>query len=193
MERRMRINRPGCATEAWVAIQPTRSRGGDVALLEMEAAGGRAVVGALREGRRLVVLMDQNAREREGVFAPFFGAPACTRRGPVAIAVRRRLPILPIFIERQGAGLRHRVRVMEPLIMTQPADDSKSALAATVRDEVARLNAVLEVAVRRRPEEWIWSHRRFKTQPERGVDLSEMARPPSYPSRHGRRHPQGRA
>lgn len=43
------------------------------------------------------------------------------------------------------------------------------------RIEIARINAAVEEAIREAPEQWNWSHRRFKTQPA-GVT-------PVYPSR----------
>ncbi|HET6368709.1 MAG TPA: hypothetical protein VFG27_15850, partial [Pseudomonadales bacterium] len=45
------------------------------------------IVDALRRGRMVGILLDQNASRREGVFVPFFGVPASTSKGMALIAL----------------------------------------------------------------------------------------------------------
>lgn len=126
-------------------------------------AAARAALRALRDGKVLGVLFDQNAPRREGVFVPFFGRPACTRDGPVRLAMRTGAPVLPVFIERIGESARHRVRVLPPLeLVPEPA--GADAQAAVV-ENAARMTAAIEAAIRRAPDQWIWTHRRWRTQP----------------------------
>ena len=101
----------------------------------------RPVLEALRRGRMIGILLDQNATRREGVFVPFFGRAASTSRSIALLALRTRTPIVPIFIRREGPG-RHRVVVEPPMPMTDPANDCERAVveltAAMHRSDRAR-------------------------------------------------------
>ncbi len=127
---------------------------------------------ALSAGRVIAVLLDQNAHSSEGVFAPFFGIPASTRSGPARIAMGRSVPVLPVFIFRVGESPRHVVRMQAPLGL-----DAEGEPGALERN-VARMNEVIEAAIRTAPEQWLWAHRRFKTRP--------AGHPALYPPRRRR-------
>jgi KDO2-lipid IV(A) lauroyltransferase len=120
-------------------------------------AGVRQVYAALRAGRWVAMLADQDAR-RQGVFVPFFGRPASTPVGPARLALALGLPILMGFCLRRPDG-RFELEVEPPLW----GDPSLGEAAAT--DLTARHVARLEAWVRRRPESWFWLHRRWKTAP----------------------------
>lgn len=150
-----------------------RSRGGAEHLPRGSAA--RAALRALREGKIVAMPLDQNCRREEGVFVPFFGRLACTRDGPARLAMHSGAPVLPIFIERIGESSRHRVRIGAPIELARPGDRELSGRYDLVRENVQRMTRAVEEAIRREPSQWIWLHRRWRTQP-RGV-------PRSYPSR----------
>lgn len=119
--------------------------------------GLREILEALRRGRVVAILLDQNASRGEGVFAPFFGIPASTSKSLAVIALRTGAPVVPIFIRRLPGG-RHRVEV-EPAI-PPPADRS-------VASYTAAFNRSIEQMIRTAPEQWFWMHRRWRTRPER--------------------------
>jgi KDO2-lipid IV(A) lauroyltransferase len=119
----------------------------------------RPVLDALRSGRMVGVLLDQNATRREGVFVPFFGRAASTSRSLALLALRTRTPIVPIFIRRERAGL-HRV-VIEPALPLPLSND----LGRSVVELTARCTETIEAAVRRSPEQWLWFHERWRTRP----------------------------
>jgi KDO2-lipid IV(A) lauroyltransferase len=125
-------------------------------------SSARGILGALERGRLVACLMDQNASAREGVFAAFFGELACTRSGPVRLAARKGVPLLPIFFHRSAIGQGHVARFEAPIEMDAEGFDENEAL----RRNVEKMNAVIEAQIRRAPEHWIWSHRRWKTRPE---------------------------
>jgi len=54
----------------------------------MGRAAGLGIFRALARGRYVALLLDQNANEDEGLYAPFFGVQACTRSGPARLAMR---------------------------------------------------------------------------------------------------------
>ena len=123
----------------------------------------RPVLQALRRGRMIGILLDQNAARREGVFVPFFGRDASTSRSIALLALRTRTPIVPIFIRREGPG-RHRIVVQPPVPMPEAAND----LEAAVVELTARCTAVIERVVRQTPEQWLWAHDRWRTRPPTG-------------------------
>jgi KDO2-lipid IV(A) lauroyltransferase len=148
-----------------------RSRSGeDFEQLQMGRAG-LAVLRALRRGRFVLVLLDQNARRHEGVSVPFFGRPASTRFGPARIAERLGIPVVPAFIRRLPDGRHHRIR-FEPALAIEADPEADDAGRGDARPEseilirnVARMTAALEARIRETPEQWIWTHRRWRTQP----------------------------
>jgi KDO2-lipid IV(A) lauroyltransferase len=119
----------------------------------------RAVLDALRRGRMVGILMDQNAARREGVFVDFFGHPASTSRSIAVLAVRTGTPIVPIFASRNADG-GHRV-VIRPALAPTASNDPE----AVVVELTARCTAEIERAIRETPEQWLWSHDRWRTRP----------------------------
>jgi Kdo2-lipid IVA lauroyltransferase/acyltransferase len=119
----------------------------------------RGVLEALRHGRLVAVLLDQNAARREGVFVPFFGRAASTSRSLALLALRTRTPIVPIFIRRTGVA-RHHVRVEPPLVPAASNEADEMIVELT-----ARCTRVIEAAIRRAPEQWLWAHDRWRTRP----------------------------
>ena len=111
--------------------------------------------------------MDQDTRV-DGVFVPFFGRPAHTAVGPARLAASTRAPVLTIRTERlpEGVGAspadaRHLIEVGPPLPLRFTRDRDADVLHNT-----GLMNAFLEEAIRREPTQWVWMHRRWKTQPE---------------------------
>jgi KDO2-lipid IV(A) lauroyltransferase len=119
----------------------------------------RPVLAALRRGRLVGILMDQNASRREGVFVDFFGRPASTSRSIALLAVRTGAPIVPIFTYRDANG-DHRV-VIRPALDAPSAPDADAAVV----EMTARCTAEVERAIRESPEQWLWSHDRWRTRP----------------------------
>ena len=95
-------------------------------------------------------LMDQNTRVSNRP-VPFFGRPAPTPTGPVRLARRYGIPLLPVAIGRHGDG--HRVIHLPPL---EPGVGDENTLLAAA-------NAALEEMIRRNPAEWVWFHRRWES------------------------------
>lgn len=141
----------------------------DVLVRRLREAGGveiidkrdalRPVLAALRRGRMVGVLLDQNATRREGIFVPFFGHPASTSRGVAAIAVRTGTPVVPLFIRRGPTG-RHRVTV-EPALHPPVGNTTEEAVV----ELTTACAASIERAIRAAPEQWLWMHDRWRTRP----------------------------
>ncbi len=119
----------------------------------------REGIRALREGRVVALVGDQNAR-RAGIFVDFFGKPASTARGPALLALRAGTPlVLGICTATEGGAARYEV-VLEPV-----AEPREGDLTGRVRALTEAHTAGLERHVRRAPEQYMWQHKRWKTRP----------------------------
>jgi Kdo2-lipid IVA lauroyltransferase/acyltransferase len=128
-------------------------------------AGVRA---ALARNRVVAMLIDQDTRGA-GVYVPFFGRLAHTPPGAALIALRNRVPLLTVFIERRREG-GHVVR-FAPVEVSARGRAEVTALTA-------RLTAAIEAQIRRAPAEWVWWHERWRRRPEppraRGAVLDKL-------------------
>ena len=130
----------------------------------------RKMLRALEAGRVLALLADQDVSRLDGVFVPFFGRPAYTPTGPVALAVASGAPVVVMYSLRTGRD-RHRMVLEGPLEFDR-AEKHRAVLEGT------RLwSARLEAVIREHPEQWVWMHRRWLTRPE---DRPEAARRSGY-------------
>lgn len=123
---------------------------------------GFPVVRALEAGRKVMMLLDQNATREEGVFVSFFGRQASTRSGPVKLAMARNVPIVPAFVRRNPNHKGHCIEILPAIALASDANDSGEAL----RVNVQRVTEAIEEAIRVDPSQWIWTHRRWRTRPE---------------------------
>jgi len=110
---------------------------------------------ALARNRVVAMLIDQDTRGA-GVFVPFFGRPAHTPPGAAVLALRARVPVVTVFIERRSVG-GHLVRVAPISTAVRRGRDG-------VRELTARLTAAIEAQIRRSPAEWVWWHERWRKQ-----------------------------
>jgi KDO2-lipid IV(A) lauroyltransferase len=104
-------------------------------------------------------LVDQNVQEEDGIFVEFFGRPAATTTVAAALAVKTGCALLPAHCEALPDG-RYRFAYGRPLEWTTTGN--RQADIARLTQE---LTTVIEGWVRARPEQWLWMHRRWKTQP----------------------------
>ena len=130
----------------------------------------RAMIRQLQQGEVVGILADQDAGFR-GVLAPFFGRLASTATGPIALALQVGCPVIPVFIRRTG-GPRHTLTLEPPLTLQH-----SGRLEEDVRAGVAAYLQVLERAVRRAPDQWLWMHRRWKSSPHRAMVVMSDGKP----------------
>lgn len=117
----------------------------------------RGVVRRLKAGHNVWYSPDQDFGREASVFAPFFGISAATVRMTSRIARLTGAPVIPLIFHRNPDNRTYTLEYLPPL------EDFPSG------DEVAdatRVNAVIEQAIRKHPEQYLWLHRRFKTRPE---------------------------
>jgi Kdo2-lipid IVA lauroyltransferase/acyltransferase len=118
--------------------------------------GVRPMMRALNEGRMLGILIDQHVN-RASVPVRFFGREAATTAVVASLALRMDVPVLVGYAVREGLSFRHRGNFEDPLELTRTGTMDADVVANT-----QRLNDTLEKIVRRHPEQWLWTHRRWK-------------------------------
>ena len=93
---------------------------------------------------------------------------AATASGLARLVAISRAPVVPAFIVREPNSGRHRIEMQDEVPM-QRSGDTEADMAENTR----RFVKVIEDAVRRYPEQFLWTHRRYRTRP-RGMraDLS---------------------
>lgn len=116
--------------------------------------GARAVLRALRENEAVGILIDQNTSPEEGVFVNFFGKLACANTAFAKIAARTGAVVIPGFALWNESEGRHILRFYPPV-----------PINGDVKGDTQRLLAILEGVIREYPGQWLWIHRRWKTQP----------------------------
>lgn len=129
--------------------------------------GFRDLARALEGGAVGLQVVDQNQRLR-GVFAPFFGRRASCERAAVSLALRHGYPIVVGAGLRRGRSFRFELVLSEPFVPERTGDKQQDLLRA-----VTRVNGMLEELIRRAPEQYLWIHDRYRTQPKAGDEHDE--------------------
>jgi len=159
-------------------VRPLRSRQLDALLNGIrEGTGGtpiprgasiRNALKCLKRNELLMILPDIDTKV-DGVFVDFFGRPAFSPRGPVSIALRTGAALVPAHIVRQRDD-KHIIVVEKALELELTGD-----LEEDIRVNTARIVKILESYIRKYPEQWIWVHERWKTQPNTASDSSAVS------------------
>jgi Kdo2-lipid IVA lauroyltransferase/acyltransferase len=120
----------------------------------------RGLLSAMKAGETVGILMDTNMTPPQGVFADFFGIPACTASGLARIALRTDAAVVPGFTIWDPGLRKYRLRFDPAVKLIRTGNDDADVLANT-----ALFTKVIEEYVRRYPDQWLWVHRRWKTRP----------------------------
>jgi len=120
--------------------------------------GGLASYRQIREcftkNRMLGILIDQDTKV-PGVFVDFFGMKAFTPRGAMDLALRFKAPIVVGFPERID---KYEYNITISNFEIEGCADYEE----TVIKNTQKLTRIIEDEIRRRPEDWVWMHRRWK-------------------------------
>jgi len=120
----------------------------------------RGLLSAMKAGETVGILMDTNMTPPQGVFADFFGIPACTASGLARIALRTDAAVVPGFTTWDPGLRKYRLRFDPAVKLIRTGNDDADVLANT-----ALFTKVIEGYVRKYPDQWLWVHRRWKTRP----------------------------
>ena len=112
--------------------------------------GMKKLIALKKKNFSTALMIDQ--RVSEGILSKFFNEKALTTTIPAKLAKRFNISIVPIYIERIN-GITHKITIYNPLNFKE--ND-------TVQDITDNLNKILEKMIIKKPQNWIWSHNRWK-------------------------------
>ena len=122
----------------------------------IERGNMREMMRSLKKGKAIWYAPDQNYGAEHSVFVDFFNIPAATITATSRLAALNNSPVLPA--SHQRINDREYILRISPPLVNFPSDD--------VINDTQRINHVIEEAIIKMPEQYLWSHRRFKTRPD---------------------------
>jgi len=97
-----------------------------------------------------IVMIDQ--RLSQGIKSKFFNQDALTTTIPAQLVKKFKLEVVPIFIERFD-NIKFKITVHKPIEFLNQF---------SIKEITDELNRILEKMILKKPEQWIWSHNRWK-------------------------------
>ena len=117
----------------------------------------------LKNGGTVGFVVDQYAGPPIGVRVPLFGIPVGTANIAAALAKRTGAPVLPIMNARKpGGGFVIRIRPPLSEFDAGAEGERDRATPRELAEATARYVSILERDILLYPEQWLWTHRRFK-------------------------------
>jgi KDO2-lipid IV(A) lauroyltransferase len=110
----------------------------------------------VKRGGIVTFVADQHCAKEEGRLIPFFKNKVWTHTSLVKLSLKTGAPIIPGFIFNDGFFEYH-VKIFKPLYPQNfyKYDDPEYEMACVN-------NKILETVIEKKPELWMWQHRRFK-------------------------------
>ena len=112
--------------------------------------GMKKIINLKKQNYSTALMIDQ--RVSEGIRSNFFNNPALTTTIPAQLVKKFKIPVVPIYIERVN-NLNFKITVSKPIHFTD---------GDSIEKITDNLNKVLETMILNKPEQWIWSHNRWK-------------------------------
>ena len=112
--------------------------------------GMKKLMSLKKENFSTALMIDQ--RVSEGVFSNFFNQKALTTTIPAQLIKKFKIPVVPIHIQRNN-GPNFKITIQKPIIFSEEN---------SIQNITDKLNYVLENLIKIKPEQWIWSHNRWK-------------------------------
>ena len=112
--------------------------------------GMKKLINLKKENYSTALMIDQ--RVSQGIVSNFFNHKALTTTVPAQLVKKYRIPVVPIFIERIN-DINFRIVIKNPVNFNNEL---------SIKDITEQLNRILEQMILFKPEEWIWSHNRWK-------------------------------
>ena len=113
-------------------------------------SGTKTLLKFFKKNNSIALMIDQ--RVSEGISAEFFNKKAFTTTIPAQFVKKFGAKIVPIYIERTKEN-KFIITINEPLVFQNSDDINKITTS---------LNQVLENMIKKNPEQWIWTHDRWK-------------------------------
>ena len=113
-------------------------------------SGTRELIKCFKNNISVALMIDQ--RVSQGIKSNFFGQAALTTTIPAQFVKKYNCTIVPVYIERKN-NINFKITIHKPLKYKE--DD-------TIENITLKLNILLENMIRENPDQWIWSHNRWK-------------------------------
>ena len=113
-------------------------------------SGTRQILENLKKGNSIALMIDQ--RVTEGIKIDFFGNLASTTTIPAQIIKKYECDLVPIYIERLQKH-NFKMYVSQPIAIN--SEKSQKEISE-------HLNTILEKMILKNPDQWIWTHNRWK-------------------------------
>ncbi len=113
-------------------------------------SGTRQLLSFFKKKTSIALMIDQ--RVSQGIKANFFKHEALTTTIPAQFVKKFKCKIVPIYIERIKSA-KFKLTIYKPLVYS----DHESIKSITLD-----LNRILEKLILKNPDQWIWSHNRWK-------------------------------
>lgn len=120
-----------------------------------ERSDVRSALRSLRTGRILWYAPDQDYGAKHSVFVPFFGVPAATitATGRFAQVNNSAVVLFSHYRKEDNSGYHLN---FSPILENYPSGDDVA--------DATRINLLIEESIRKQPDQYLWLHKRFKTQ-----------------------------
>ena len=112
--------------------------------------GMKKLIQLKKQNYSTALMIDQ--RVSQGIKSEFFNQNALTTTVPAQLIKKFKIPIVPLSIERIN-NINFKIAIKKPIIF----DNEETTKSIT-----DKLNLVLEKMIIYKPEQWIWSHNRWK-------------------------------
>ena len=112
--------------------------------------GMKRLINIKKKNFSTALMIDQ--RVSEGILSNFFNNQAFTTTIPAQLVRKFDMPVVPVFIERIK-GINFKITIQKPI---------KFSKKESVQSITDKLNSTLEELILKKPENWIWSHNRWK-------------------------------
>ncbi len=127
----------------------------DTLPIPKETSALRKTLAELRQNHGVAIIIDQWAGG-EGLWVEFFGGATSTTPLPARLAKKTGCALIPIYCLRKKIG-QYEIHLLPAVPLP---DDPEWEIQTT-----KRLNEILESQIRKYPEQWSWSHRRWRPKP----------------------------
>ena len=114
------------------------------------SSGTRKLLSNFKNGQSVALMIDQ--RVSEGIKSKFFDNPALTTTIPAQFVKKFKTKIVPIYIERLKND-NFNIKIHNPINFSENE---------TLDTITLRLNKILEKMILHNPNQWIWTHNRWK-------------------------------
>ena len=118
--------------------------------------GVRPLLQAHKSGENVTIVSDQHAKDKEGVEVTFFGHPAMAQKTPAWLYLRTHTPIAMPYLIRDDDDFHFTFYCAK-----MPDYQAIGNMEADIRAVAQLYTNMIEEQIRRFPEQWLWSHRRW--------------------------------